>query len=666
MALIKWKPMLRAWRAFACALLALYGAAAASANAQQRPVSADVASAQENGSSSPVLDKEELKLFVDGVVKTAMEDHRIAGAVVAVVSRDDILLLEGYGLANAETREAVDPSVHLFRVASITKLFTATAIMQLVEDGRVDLDADIRTYLGDLEFDDRLGPVTVSHLLTHTPGFEDRLFGYFGNNARLEEKPRSEQFAALAPRQVRAPGVLTSYSNYGFALLGEIIARVSGKPYARYLEDEIFTPLGMTRSTTSIRSTPVGEGGSKVETLRAAEAKSHAWRNGWYAPQSFLDTLDLIESEGSLSTTAEDMTRFMRAHLNDGAFNGAAILEPQTAQRMYEPLFSHLPGINGNAHGFWILEVEGHTTLDHGGSINDFLSNFVLVPELGIGVFVSTNTQSGGRLNRLPERIIKAFFPKAEDSQLQTDQQPEASLSGLAGEYIGARRIQSRLGKIASLTEALTIAPGKDGDLIVSGDFGSDRYVPIGGNRFQALRNGEIMGFELTEKGEARYVFFSNSGHNGYERLTFANHALTLFLPGLLAVVAAVSVLAGYGVRLAGFSPKYAPAADRIERLLVLATAIACLVLVVQIVLTLSELTSNINMMYEEFPTPGFVVLKFLGYAFVFIAIPTAMLSPRAILSGRRSLIGKARYLAYGVVMLVFVWSLFNWKLLIF
>ena len=111
MTFIKCGAVLTAWRVFTCTLLVFYGGSAAIA--QQQPVSADVASAQENGSSSPVLDKKELKLFVDGVVKTAMEDHRIAGAVVAVVSRDDILLLEAYGLANAETREAVDPSVHL-------------------------------------------------------------------------------------------------------------------------------------------------------------------------------------------------------------------------------------------------------------------------------------------------------------------------------------------------------------------------------------------------------------------------------------------------------------------------------------------------------------------------------------------------------------------------
>ena len=620
--------------------------------------------------SMPLPDKEDLKLFVDGVVKTAMEDHRIAGAVVAVVSQDDILLLEGYGLANAETREVVDPSVHLFRVASITKLFTATAIMQLVEEGRIDLDADIRTYLGELAFDDRLGAITVSHLLTHTPGFEDRLFGYYGDNTRLESEPRPAQFAALAPRQVRAPGVLTSYSNYGFALLGEIVARVSGKPYAQYLEEKIFTPLSMTRSTTSIRSTPDGEGGSKVEALRAAEAKSHAWRNGWYTPQSFPDTLDLIEPEGSLSTTADDMTRFMRAHLNGGALDGAVMLSPQTLRRMHEPLFSHLPGVNGNAHGFWILNVGGYATLEHGGSINDFRSIVVLIPELGLGVFVSTNTQSGGKLNLLPGRIVETFFPGTEDSQTAADPASQARLSGLAGSYIGARRVHSRLGKIASLTEALTIAPGAEGSLIVSGDFGSDRYVPIGGNRFRALRNGEIMGFEMTDQGEARHVFFSNSGHNSYERLTVTSQASTLYLPGLLAVIAAASVLIGYGVRLVGFAPKHAPkhasGIDRIERLLVLAAAIACLILSAHVVLTLSKLVGNINLIYDAFPTPDFVFLKWFGYAFAAIVISTAILLPRVILSPRRSLIGKARYAAYGLVMLFFLWSLFNWKLFVF
>lgn len=663
---MKLKTASTVWHGFFCACCVVLGIAPIGAEALAQPQTTDAAMTDRNGPASSLPDRDALKHFVDSVVKAEMEEHRIAGAVVAIVSPEDVLLLQGYGFADAETRETVVASRHLFRVASVTKLFTATAIMQLVEDGRVDLDANVRTYLGGLPFDDRLGAITVAHLLAHTAGFEDRLFGYFGANAKLEDRPRREQFAALAPRQVRAPGVLTAYSNYGFVLLGEIVSRVSGKPYAQYLEDEVFAPLRMTRSTTSIRSVPVGKGGPKVEALRMAEARSHAWRNGWYAVQSFPDTLDLIEPEGSLSTTAEDMTRFMRAHLNDGALDGAAILEPRTLQQMHRPLFSHLPGVNGNAHGFWIRTIGGYTALEHDGSINRFRSSLTLIPDLGLGVFVSTNTESGGTLGGLAKRIVEHFLPNTSSDPPSDEPGTQNPLSDLTGHYIGARRVQSRLGKLANVTRVVSIAPGTKGDLIVSRRSGADRYVPIGDNRFQALRHGEIIGFGLTDDGMARYVFFGGSGHAGFERLTFANWPSTLYLPALIATLVAASVLIGYGYRLAGFVPKLPSGIDRVERLLVLTAAIACLLLNAYILFLVLQIAQDSDLIYAEFPTPGFVVLKGLGYAFVGLVIAIAVLAPRALLSTRRSLMGKARYAAFALVMLVFAGALFHWRMFAF
>lgn len=657
---LKTAPTVR--RTIFCAFLVAFGTAPIGSEALAQPESTDAAMSDRIGPPSPLPDRQTLKHFVDSVVKAEMQEHRIAGAVVAIVSRDDVLLLQGYGFANAETRETVVPSRHLFRVASLTKLFTATAIMQLVEDGRVELDANVRTYLGDLPFDDRLGAITVAHLLAHTAGFEDRIFGYFGANTTLEDKPRREQFAALAPRQVRTPGVLTAYSNYGFVLLGEIVSRVSGKPYAQYLEDEVFAPLRMTRSTTSIRSEPVGAGGPRVEALRTAEARSHAWQKGWYVVQSFPDTLDLIEPEGSLSTTAEDMTRFMRAHLNDGALDGVALLKPRTLRQMHGPLFSHLPGVNGNAHGFWIRNIGGFASLEHGGSINRFRSSLTLIPELGLGVFVSTNTESGGTLGVLPRRIVEHFFPDTSNGPPPLQTGTQIRLSDLTGHYIAARRVHSRLGKLANVTRVVTIAPGAGEELIVSRGAGTDRYVPIGDNRFQALRHGEIMGFGLADDGTARYVFFGSSGYAGFERLTFANWPSTLYLPAFFAALVAASVLIGYGFRLAGYMPRNPTGIDLVERLIVLAAATACLLLNAYILFLVMRIAQDSDLIYAEFPTPGFVVLKGLGYAFAGIVLAMAVLAPRTLFSKRRSFMGKVRYVAFALVMLLFAGALFHWR----
>lgn len=595
-----------------------------------------------------------------------MQDHSIAGAVVSAVSTDGTLLVKGYGYADVESGRKVDPHNDLFRVASISKLFTATAIMQLVEQGRIDLDTDIRAYLGDLGYDDSKGAITVADLLTHTAGFEDRIFGYFGANPDLENKPRSEQFAALAPKQVRAPGEWTAYSNYGFALLGEIVARVSGLSYAEYIERRIFVPLRMESSATSIRSTASGTGDAKTERLRVREAKSHRPGDGWLVTQSFPETLDLLEPEGSIATTAADMTRFMRAHLNDGALDGAPILSVDTTRKMHETLYSDLPGIVGNAHGFWVNDVAGYRTLEHGGSINDFKSNLVLIPELGLGVFVSTNSAAGSALSRLPERLVREFFLRSPDYRTSTGGNTSFDPNDLAGRYLGARRVHSRLGKLLSAPDILTVAVADDDALVVSGDFGAVRYERMPDGVYRSLKSLEPIGFEPADGDKPALIHFGGSAHNAYERLTVANDPATFFGPVALASVACLAVFAGYLVRLFGYRIAHASVAPLAERSVVLAGAAATLAYIGFAALTLANLVANPNILYDSFPTPSFRIAFVLGWLAVAASAIVGLVAVRALFGDERNVFQKARLLLFAAVLIDFSWSVFHWKALAF
>ncbi len=205
-------------------------------------------------------DPAELETFLDSVLTAQLEEEHVAGAVVAVVKDGRLFFSKGYGYADVEHGIPVDPQTTLFRIASITKLFTWTAVMQLVEQDRLDLNADVNTYLdfripatlGDGDEDDedasRLAPITLAHLLTHTPGFEDRVFETVVEDS-ADLMPLGEWLASHIPTRVRPPGELTAYSNYGTALAGYIVERVSGLPYEQYVAQNILAPLGMTHTT---------------------------------------------------------------------------------------------------------------------------------------------------------------------------------------------------------------------------------------------------------------------------------------------------------------------------------------------------------------------------------------------------------------------------------
>lgn len=225
--------------------------AAASMVAFRHPVvvvrSVPASSAQPpSGVTTPgSMNRDDIEEFLDTALPRQMEDEHIAGAAVA---RDGALLTaRGYGYADVEQKQSVVADQTIFLTGSTGKLFTWTAVMQLVEQGKLDLDADVNTYL-DFQIPATYpAPIRLKHLMSHSAGFEDRAFIFARDPGEL--LPLGPYLARNTPTRVRPPGVLSAYSNYGAALAGYIVECVAQKPFAHYMAEHIFAPLQMRHSS---------------------------------------------------------------------------------------------------------------------------------------------------------------------------------------------------------------------------------------------------------------------------------------------------------------------------------------------------------------------------------------------------------------------------------
>ncbi len=367
-------------------------------------------------SAGPAADPVGLEAFLDGFITGQMKEHNIIGATLALVQDGEIILLKGYGYSDRESRAPVDPVKTIFRPGSTTKLITWTAVMQLVEQGILDLDTDINDYL-DFEIPAYLHgsgsraaaePITLRHLMTHTPGFEDSGQGLFVLSA--EDMVSLEEYLKNSiPARVYPPGQVMAYSNYGTALAGYIVELASGLAFDEYAEKNIFDPLGM-RNSTFRQPLP--------DRLAPAMAGAFKFFEGEYYRGSF-EYISALPA-GSMSSTAEDMARFMIVHLQYGRFDNTRILKEATAREMQRQQFTHHPRQDGMTLGFIEQTINGRRTIGHGGNTFLFATGCWLLPEENVGLFVSYSGGTG--LER--ELLIKVFMDRYYPGPAETDLTP--------------------------------------------------------------------------------------------------------------------------------------------------------------------------------------------------------------------------------------------------
>ena len=398
----------------------------------------------------------DLEVFLDGLVPRQIDRDDIAGAVVAVVAGGSVLFEKGYGYADVAKRTPVSPRDTLFRPGSISKLFTWTAVMQLVEQGKLDLDRDVNQYL-DFSIPATFPqPITLRHIMTHTAGFEEVAKDLFvAAPERLQ--PLREYVVSHLPRRIFAPGTTPAYSNYATALAGFIVERVSGQSYFDYITAHILTPLGMTHSTP-------------VQPLPAAlqDSMSNGYRLATSPPRPF----EYVQAwpAGSMSVSADDMTHFMLAHLHDGVFQGGRILQPDTVRLMHAAQPSPAPGVNAMALGFYEESRNGHRIISHAGDTQYFHSDLHLVPDAGVGFFVSYNSAGRGQANNRTElwhAVLDRYSPFTPAAPTVVAS-AKTDASSVAGTYLVSRRSDDSVLRLAGVVGEVTVSARPDGAITVS------------------------------------------------------------------------------------------------------------------------------------------------------------------------------------------------------
>jgi len=454
-----------------------------------------------NGPTDPA----EMESFLDAFITTQLTEYQIPGAAVAVVKDGTLFFAKGYGVTDSRSQTPVQADRTLFHAGSVTKLFTWTAIMQLVEQGRLDLHTDVNAYLKDIQIPATFAePITLHHLLTHTPGFEDQLSNLyrFGPNDGLS---LDEYIVRKLPARVYPPGEIIGYSNYGAALAGYIIQQVTGMSYEQYVEENILAPLEMHRST--IRQ-PVPD-----EWIPDLALGHYPGLNGPLPLHEYFPSAPVV----GLTATVTDIARFMIAFLQDGQYNQTRILQAATVQAMQRQQFTHDPRLPGVTYGLVEWTRNGQRMLWHGSSTGFFEGMIFFLPEHNLGAFVVYNRKTPFQTGRqFRQAFLDHYYPVTAAPQPHTGD--PALAREFAGAYRESRWSHSRADKIIYLfTRYYTMRATADGQLHLNGV----AYVATEPGVFHAVDGEGTLIFHTGAHGQPVYGFYDYDPHKVFIKLAW-------------------------------------------------------------------------------------------------------------------------------------------------
>jgi CubicO group peptidase (beta-lactamase class C family) len=500
-------------------------------------------SAQQSGAQTPpanppsahTLDSEDLGAFFDGIIPLQLERADIAGASVLVMKNDEVLLQKGYGFADAKEKKPVDPASTIFRLASIAKLFTWVSVMQLVEQGKLDLDRDVNTYL-DFQIHPAFGrPITLRNLMTHTGGFEEEAREIIIINPKKIPTLR-EFLIENQPRRLFPPGLVPGYSNYGVGLASYIVERASGEPFEQYVAEHIFLALGMTHSTFY-----------QPLPKELGSLPSEGYRGNTEKPAVGFEIFNPAGA-GGISSTASDMGRFGQALLNDGELDGKRLLKPETLAVMFTPQFRASEQMPPLCMGFYETWRNDLRWIGHEGDLIAFHSLFFLERSQKLMLFVSFNSAgAGGKVRpELVQMFSDRYFPSDRKQTFITV--PLNELKTLEGSYQSTRRADSTKLRIGNLLSQRTATVDKDG--VVQLEDAKDlrghtiKWKPIGKDLMQQV-DGQLRLFAIRDaRGKVIRLAYDFPGVQA-ERVRWCENAkVVLFGVGLSLLTLLAVVLA--------------------------------------------------------------------------------------------------------------------------
>src|SRR5215217_4096044 len=489
-------------------LLSTSGSAMGQKNRAAPGRNVSTAASQQQGPTDPA----ELEAFLDKELGSEMEKHHIAGVAVSVVKDGKLFFAKGYGDADLEKGIPVDPEQTVFRIGSVGKVFTWTAVMQLAEQGKLDLDEDINTYLDFRIPDTYPQPITLKDLMTHTSGFEDRLRESVVSDAD-DLVPAHEWLVSHMPTQVSPPGKYAAYSNYNAMLAGYIVARVSGEPYDQYIQEHILNPLGMVHSTAQSPIPP---------NLRAHSSVGYTYEDGAF--QAFPDytAQPAAVPSGAHQASVTDMARFMIAHLQGGRYSDANIAEARilsksTMQQMHSTLYTPDPRLLGTAYGFFDFSDNGQRTLGHVGYSPPMHSLLLLLPDQNLGIFVVYNSEGGGELTNQHLGFQRAFFDHYYPASAVKPIQPPADFAERAGRFEGSYQItggesgtsETTFEKVGGLfgMGTVEISDSGNGTLLFKNPWAEWRFVVVAPLYFRQIDGPFHLLFQEDDQGRITHMF---------------------------------------------------------------------------------------------------------------------------------------------------------------
>jgi CubicO group peptidase (beta-lactamase class C family) len=560
------------------------------------------------------LTKPDLEAFLDALVPAQLQNRDIAGAVVSVVKDGRVLLAKGYGYADFAAKKPVVAETTLFRPGSISKVFAAIAVMQLVEQGKLDLDRDVNEYLDFAIPKTYPEPVTLRRILTHTAGFEETLKNLFVPSAR-EMRPLRDYLVAAMPARIFPPGKVPSYSNYGLTLAGYIVERVSGEAFEKYIAAHVLDPLRMEHS-------------SFAQPL--PETLSPNMSRGYLAAAQGGRDFEFVTASpaGALSATATDMSRLMLALLGEGTLEGATILKPETVRAMEVRQFELHPDLHGIGFILMDYSMNGHRIVGHGGDTIYFHSDMILMPEAHAGLFISYNSagsrQGGGRTEVI-RAFLNRYFPEPVSASPSIDTKTtQADGLAVSGVYSGSRRAESTFLKMAAVLGQFSVTADRNGLLTIEGlqspRGGLKQWREIGPLVYREADGPDVIAFRRDANGVVTDLLPSTPIQIGQRVTGFANKKLLLpvlgFSLGLLALTlllwpVAVIIRKRYG------RPLFSATIDRVFYVLSRLVCLLEIVFVALIVLPLSLVDKNIAFIGDGID-PWLTAAHALGWMSVF------------------------------------------------
>lgn len=506
------------------------------------------------------VDAVSVRSHLDDLLPAALDEHDVPGATAAVVAGADTVTA-GYGLADRASETPVDAEQTVFRVGSVSKPFVATAVMDQIRRGNLAPDDPVTRHL-DVPVDDHHGEVaTIAELATHRGGFESTNRGMWITDrdafASLPTYLREHPHACVRP-----PGRVGSYANFGYALLGQVLAATRDAPFHEAIDATLLSAAGMGRS--SFRQ-PL------PDRLERAHATSHTGARTYTAGNFPLIGL---RPAGSLSTTAPDAARFLRLHLNDGVIDGRRVLAPGTVAATHERWATHHEGLSGTAFGLFEQFRGDVRTLWHNGATVGFYSHLVLVPESDVGLFLAFDAPAGGAAaGDVIDDLFAELFPTDSESDTASSDSEADSTNGdaspdsagvtstpidsptagdaLSGTYRSLRQSYTSYDRVFSVSNAqfVTVDAAGDGTLETTANGETNEWVEVEPFLFEHVDDDRRIAFgdgAGDADGETAAYLFRDGGPTAFGRVDGVDRLSVHGAVGGLAALGGLGSLVGW------------------------------------------------------------------------------------------------------------------------